>query len=208
MDLGLLGNQPFEAHNIKSEPLFKGLLLRNSGFPIDMESNSLVSMISLLVHGRSGSAVRVLPAASPLSLTLIMAEGLTPGDPPKVHAAQANSLARIVEIVNWLKHADRIETYTTATAQTYAAVQGNNAGDWNNVNAGTVFGILYHMAANATHPYVVRGITLIVNVVVAVTKRVAHRKFKEEDSGRSERRSECGLECPRRDPESLLQTFL
>lgn len=171
MDLGLLGNQPFVSHNIRSEPLFKGLLLRNSGFELNMESNSSVTMISLLVHGRSGNAGRILPATSPLALTLIMAEGLTPGNPPNVHAPRAESLPWIVEIVNWLKHADRIETYTNATVQTYAAIQGNVTQNWNNVTADTVFGILSHMAAHLTYPYVVRGITLIVNVIVAVTKR-------------------------------------
>lgn len=167
----MLGNQPFVAHNIRSEPLFKGLLLKNSGFELNMESDSLVTMISLLVHGRSGSMGRILPAASPLAVTLIMAEGLTPGTPPNVHLPAAEAVLRIVEIVQWLKHNDRIATYTNATAQTFTAIQGNVVQNWNNVNADTVFGILSHVAAHATRPYVIRGITLIVNVIVAVTKR-------------------------------------
>lgn len=196
MDLGLLARREFVEHHIRSEPLFKGLLLRNSGFALDMASDSLVTMVSLLFHGRSGSMGRPLPAASPLAGALIMAEGLTPGTPPNVHLPRAEALVRIVEIVAWLKNDERIATYTTATAQTYAAVEGNDIQAWNNMNADSVFGVLSHMSSLATPPYVVRGITLIVNVIVAVTKR-GHLTEGSRRTRRVKGRPQCRLERAR-----------
>lgn len=128
-------------------------------------------MINLIVHGRLGVLGRTAPPNSPLVTALVMAEALAPGDENLMFAGHDASLAQLRDIALWLTRPERLVTYSTGSRALFAEIEGNAAQMWDNPEGEGLISVLDYLAQTAQPAYMSRGVTIITNVVVAVTKR-------------------------------------
>uniref|UniRef100_A0A8D8TWM4 Nucleoprotein n=1 Tax=Cacopsylla melanoneura TaxID=428564 RepID=A0A8D8TWM4_9HEMI len=171
VDLGICGVRAFVEAHIVAEPFYSGLILRNAGVPIDHASEHLMSAVSLMVHGRIIHAGREAVPTATLPLVMVLGEVFAPVPGNALHAAaEAAGLALRNAALAIVGH-DHLNTFTTGTRAGYARVEGNNDAEWTCGTAANAWKVLMYMAVHVHPDYALRGVIMLTDVIVSLTKR-------------------------------------